>query len=360
MTTLTDWIRKSWWGLLLLAAVAVSGCNALSIQSIPTPYPTEYLPTLIALTVQARQGQTQTAAVIFEQTAPQTPAVPASQSTANLPGQNPVPESTPSPDAGLPESTPTGTSPVLPTSAGASPTPTVRPPTSTRTPTRTPDLPIAHIQIFKPGPASRVVSPIKVTAYLIPGARGNVRMELLGEDGRMLVRKIVPFGDNITGRVYANAELTFEIEAVAEAGRLIISTEDAKGRTISLASVDLLLLNFGYEDITPAGEQKERIVLREPTKNLLIQGGTIIVSGLVLPLNDNPLMVEVVSEDGRYLAPVKQVAAPRSTDGSYMPFSAEVPYTVTRPTWVRVSISQRDFNIPSLLHLVSVEVLISP
>ena len=322
---------------VLLTLLGMSACNVMSASQLPTPYPTEYLPTVIALTVQAIYPSTTVASAAYE---PRPALSPLS------------PEQTPSP------------SPTIASTATTSPTETIpaattRPPTATRTFTPTPELPIANIQIFRPGPASKVISPLKVSAYLVPGARGSVRMELLGEDGRLLVRKILSYSTNPDARVFLNTELDFEIEAVAETGRLVISTEDSHGRTIALASVDLLLLSIGEDDINPSGDQLETIVIREPAKNLLIQGGVVVVSGLMRHQGNEPLLVELISADGKSVGPTRLIAVENNPDGSYAPFSVEVPYSVNTPTWVRVMVSERDYRIAGIIHLSSVEVLLS-
>jgi hypothetical protein len=192
----------------------------------------------------------------------------------------------------------------------------------------------------------------------MPGARGIVRVELVGEDGRLLVRKLLTYYPGI--RVRMNIELEFEIPAVAETGRVQILTEDRYGRTIALASVEVILLSMGVEDLNPAGDLLEAILIREPVTNSLIQGGQVRVSGLVRTQSENPLQVEMFSVDGKQIGPTRLVTALPTTDGRHTPFEAELPYDVSTPTWVRLMVKEFGSRIPGPTQITSVEILLSP
>jgi hypothetical protein len=230
------------------------------------------------------------------------------------------------------------------------------PAVKTATLTPTPATPIATIQILAPGPASRVISPVHVSAYLKPGARGNIRVDLLGEDGRLLGRKILVYAPNLS--VHMLADMEFEIPGAAEAGRLVISTEDPQGRTIALASVDILLMSMGEADINPPGDLLEDIIIQEPTNNTFIQGGEVIVTGKTRLHSNEPLLVEMIATDGKHIGPIRLVNVPGSTIGGYSPFTAEVPYSVSSPTWVRLIVYENPGRIPGTSHLSSVEILL--
>jgi hypothetical protein len=326
----------------------LSGCNLLSDTPYPTAYPTEHLPTVVALTVQAMNSAVPSYIPVGIESTPTPNHI---QTMASTPTLTKIPDETltPSPSAALAE----------PSATIRTSTPT-RTPTLTRTPSPTPSLPLANIQISRPGPASKVISPIRVNAYLTPGARGVVTIQLLGEDNRLLVRKVMSFAENSGTRVNISTELEFEIAAVAEAGRLVISTDDAHGRTIALASINLLLLSIGSNEINPPGDMLEPIVIREPSRNILIQGGVVQVSGMARFRSNDPILVEIFTADGKYAGPTRLINMPNPPDGNHIPFSVEAPYSVSSPTWVRVTVSEKDFNYSLILHATSVEVLLSP
>ena len=225
------------------------------------------------------------------------------------------------------------------------------------TPTRS--IPEAAIQIRQPGPLSKVTSHFIVSGNLNPGSEGRVRLELLGEDGRLLLRKLLNYRTDL-GRLALSEKVDFEISAVAETGRLQISTYDQFGRMIAFSSVDLILLSLGEEDLNPPGSLLAPIVIQEPLPNKLIQGGKVFVSGLTRLSSDQPLLIELITADGSIVG-YRQAGVSLDPAGGYMPFEVEVPYQVTEPTWVRLSVKEMSIGkIAGLIQLTSLEVLLSP
>ena len=322
----------------LVITGCLSGCVLFEPLSDATPYPTEYLPTVIALTVEA-DSQT------LEAGSPS--ATPSAQPATFTPTASPRSSLSDAPNLTL---TPTYPSPTV--------TPTARRPTRTSTIIPTPSLPIAAIQILRPGPQSKVISPLEVSAILEPGAKGLIQLELLGEDGRVLVRKLLSFGT--VNRAHVLVDLEYEIPGVAEAGRVQISTQDTYGRTVALASVNVLLLSLGTEDINPPGELLESIVIREPAPFTLIQGGKVVVVGMAQLSGKDPLIVEMFDAQGKTIGATRLVMPAESPDGTHSIFTVEASYTVSAPTWVLLCVSERGGRIPGITHLSSVLILLSP
>jgi hypothetical protein len=198
-----------------------------------------------------------------------------------------------------------------------------------------------------------------VSAYLQkPGAKGKIRVDLLGEDGRLLGRKLLVYAPEIP--VHILTDMEFEIPGAAEAGRLVIDTEDDQSRTMALASVDILLMSLGEADINPSGDLLEDIIIQEPVKNTFIQGGSVVVSGLARPQTNQPLLVEMIATNGQHIGPVRLVNVPVVGNGAYSPFTIDVPYSVTEPTWVRLVVYENPGRIPGTSHLSSLEILLGP
>jgi hypothetical protein len=329
-------IHMLWFGLL---ACLLPACSALSQPDLPTPLPPEYMPTAIALTLQAANS----------------PALTSTQiSLANT---------VPATDTPLSTETTVPTHPASPTANQAATevpsTLVIQTPTSGPTPTATPEFPIAGVQIFKPGDLSKVVSPIEISAYLRPGERGRVTLELFGEDGRQLVRQIKTFNTTPGARVNLNAELEFGIQAAAEVGRLVISAQDEIGRLVVLNSVDLILLSLGQEDINPSNALLEDIIIEQPVVNTLIQGGMLVVSGLADPDTNRPLHVEIINDENQIVG--QRLAAVDRLDGeAYGSFAVEVPYKVSEFSSVRLVVYEDGEQMSPVRHLSSVEFLISP
>jgi hypothetical protein len=315
----------------------------------PTLVPTEYLPTMIALTIEARltedflsvaqagQATSEPTSVLLKTATPTMEMVAATTQFAES-------SSTPKPTQ-------------IRTAAPA--TPTLERATRTPTPTPTLNIPEALIQIRQPGPLSKVTSPIKVSGNIQPGSTGRVRIELIGENGRLLVRKLINYRTDL-GRLGLSEEMDYEISAVAEDGRLQISTYDQYGRIEALSSVDLILLSMGEADINPPGPQTEPIVLQEPLPNKLIQGGKVFISGMARLSSDFPLLIELITADGSVVG-YRQAEVAVDPAGGYMPFMVEVPYQVSEPTWVRLTVKEMSTGrIEGVIQLTSLEVLLSP
>ena len=314
----------------------VGSCTSISPTStLPTLIPTEHLPTVIAQTVQAMvplSGST-------------TPELLVTNSTISEPSSQ-VEETatevinTPAQQVGAPgEFTAT--------------------PRETLTPQPPVEIPFADIQFISPGELSRVISPLELYVFLVPGDSGRARVELFGEDGRLMYRKLFVFGSPSGLQTNLRDEIDFEIKGVAETARLVISVDDAYGRVKGLASEELILLSMGDSDLNPPGDFLEPIVIQEPEPKVLIQGGSLAVTGLVRTSSEQPLLVELITTDGKVIGNRLAGIAPEPANGHRL-FAAEVPYAVYSPTWVRVTVSEWTNKLGGPAQLSSLDVLLGP
>lgn len=325
--------------LLLVAFLAA--CTPTTLEPLPTALPDDYLPTAIALTIQADMPQLGRTPTLQPEIADHT-NLPASATPSATPAPSDTASPTPSPEF--------------------SATPG-RLPSRTPSPTPTLGIPDAAIQILAPGPSSRLVSPLRLNTYLKPGLDGRVQIDLLGEDGRLLLRKGYTYLPEVK-RTYLTEDLLFEIRQVGEVARLQISTFDTFDRLLAFNSVDVVLLSFGENDINPAGSLLERVLIIEPLPNKLIQGGTLVVSGQVHPGSSQPLLIELTTARGQVVG-YRQAGVPSgdadTIAGDYSSFRTEIPYAVSEPTWVRLSVRMvSDGPISGLIYLTSQEILLSP
>jgi hypothetical protein len=321
--------------MLVMFTSVLASCDRIAGTPLPTPYPTEYLPTVIAMTVTAQIPDPQvqdTTAVISD---PQTPTIPSPVPTLTDP-----PSPTPQPPIATPSPFPSPTQPSLDST----------PPE---------DVPPAAIQILSPGPASKVVSPFILRAAVHPGPDSVVRIELLGEDGRLLMREVRSYQNPENEWLSLGDEVTFGFDAVAENGRLQIAAEDQYGRIKSLSSVDLFLLSMGRQDLNQPLDQLEAIVIQSPRSNTLIQGGTMRVAGLARLRSSQPLMIEISTSDGKIVG-TRQVSITPSNGSMYGTFEIDVPFTVASTTRVRLQIWEPGEKIPGIVNLSSLEVILSP
>lgn len=339
-------IRENWvywlWASLLLAQFTLSGCASLQRPEISTPFPTEVIPTIIALTLNA--GKTTEPLPVGSVAAPN----PSSTKEATATWTTSPPEASRTP----PPNTPTNTS------SAPTATPYTLPPPPTPTPV--PAIPKSEIEIRNLGPLSRVASPIHAYSYLRTGADGRVTVELLGEDNRLLYREVkvidyAPAG----GHAVFLVDIDFEIPGTAEVGRLRLIIKDEHGRAFAINSVPLILLSIGDSDIVPPFDVLSKIVIQEPTKRKLIQGGKVLVSGLARLNGEGPLLVTLTNPDGKIIAQrLVSVAVP--PDGGYGHFAVEVPYDINSLTNALVTVTEGAPGIDDVIHLASVEVMLSP
>lgn len=319
-----------------LVLMILTGCSPLWGNSLPTPWPTGYLPTAVALTMAALPTPTQ-----LVLPAPVTSTATIKPSATLEP--SPQPFATVSPE-------------------GLTATPFLLPsvfPTDTPIPDFTPEpASAAAIQILTPGPLSKVRSPIKLRSYIVPGYDNLTRIELYGEDGRLLARQLLRVYTSMKW-AYLSVDIPFEVQAAAEVARLQISTQDQYGRISMLTSVRLLLLSAGYEEINPPGNLDERCSLVSPSPGTRVSKGKLTVSGQMRPLNSQPLVIELITATGAVVGS-KMVAVQPALDDSYLPFADDITYGIPAATWVRLTIRQSDERIAGTIYLFSQEVYLTP
>lgn len=208
---------------------------------------------------------------------------------------------------------------------------------------------------------SIVLSPFKVSAFVAPGDDGYVYLELVGEDGAILTQQKLDNRALIGRSVWISPSVTFTISAVAETARLQIYVNDRFGRKIGLTSTDLILFALGNEEINPPAYIEEPYLIRYPKAGQTVQGGTLVVTGLVNPVNNSPVIIELIDEENNVVGSVKIVIPPPSGDLSHTPFSVGVPYTVSGPTGVRLTVRQESTGrIPGTVELYSEDITLEP
>ena len=304
--------------LLLIACLSglLAGCALPGTVSAPTPYPAGYIPTVIFLTAQAINAATMAAAA--------------------------TPTAT---EALQPPLTPTATT-VLETTTPL--------PTATHTPA--PGIPLAAVQINAPGPMSKIVSPIQVHAMVTVDEGSKVETALYDEGGQLISRPaLITF--NHPGSFPVSVKLPFEIRAAGETGIVQISAKDGHGRVQSLNSVRVLLLSSGTSQINPPGNNiYERVAFYDLPIDDHIAGGTLTVKGSYAPVNDQPVILELVADDGKSLG-LRVLSLPGS-ESQY--FETTIPYKVIKETAARLYLYQDDNVIQGRAYLYSQPLALEP
>jgi hypothetical protein len=246
-----------------------------------------------------------------------------------------------------PTETPTPTETPLPVTPLPSPTPTFAPGFTE----------FAQIRFISPGPMSSLVSPFNLQLLLISGESQLVRVELIGEDGRILYRSLERVRRDPSGGVYRNFEIPFEIRAVSERGFIRISSKDDRGRVQMLNTMPVLLYSVGETQVTPVGNMiYERVAYEGIEEGDEIFGGTLNLKGRFWPFNDQPVFLELVTTEQKVIA--SRVLDFQGIDTE--PFETTLPYKITEPTLVRLSIHQDSFDLandPELKQYIYVHTL---
>ncbi len=235
--------------------------------------------------------------------------------------------------------------------------------TFTLTPTRTSTAQPADavLRISRPGLYSKIISPYKIEAMVTPGEDGFVYLSLVGEDQRVIFTQDLNYRQAAYSRFMIVPSLEFSIPAVAETARLILETRDMFGRPIALSSVDVILLSIGENETNPSQRLFQSFLIDTPRGGSVIQGGKLVLSGRAAPLNGNPLIIELLGEDGEVLVS-RQIQVDMPTgEQTYAAFVVELPYTVSAETQARLSIRQESDNrLPGTIALTSIAVSLLP
>jgi hypothetical protein len=228
----------------------------------------------------------------------------------------------------------------------------------TITPTSTQQPYGADVRIYTPGPMSKVVTPIDLHALIKARLAGSTKVELFGEDGRLLYRKVLRTysADGQDARV--NLSVPFEVRAVAELGRLQITSLDSLGRADAVSSLHLLLLSSGQNQITQPADGQASVQLDTPRPGEKVSGGTIEVKGIMRPFNGDPVIVELVSPDGQAIS--SRLVALGAPSGHYQSFDATLPYRVATATEALLVVRQSDDRITGPFYLYSLPISLLP
>jgi hypothetical protein len=215
------------------------------------------------------------------------------------------------------------------------------------------------VLINKPGHLSKLISPILLDSALIPSPGGTARVELIGEDGRLMLRNLIEYGGGQDYRLPLDLQLEYTLPGLAETARLQVIIQDYRDEIVYVSSVDVILLSIGETERNQPGDNLEPFYLQRPWSLQLIQGGVMLVSGLLRPPNQQPVIFELYSATGE-LAGSKQLAPEEVVNGAHYPFQFELPYTITKEGWGRLVVRQAGERIPGDAFLNSVQVYLKP
>jgi hypothetical protein len=219
----------------------------------------------------------------------------------------------------------------------------------------------ALVQIESPGPGSKVRDFLWARVNVYPGDGGNVHLVLTGEDGRELSRKDLTYAGWTGGWLSIAEQMSFSPGAASEKALLSAYTLDGWGRVISLASVSVLMLQVGPEEIELPGFHQEPFIISLPRAGSTITGGLIILEGYAHITQPGGVHVDLVATDGSTVASQELEMIPSPTEVGYTTFKTDLPYHVEKRTPVRLTLRQTSADFPgSDLSIGSVILYLDP
>jgi hypothetical protein len=121
---------------------------------------------------------------------------------------------------------------------------------------------------------------------------------------------------------------------------LILSTKDQFGRLMAVNSVDLILLQIGDQLNNPTSVTKEPYYIERPRLSDKISGGVINVAGWIHPVNDQPVIFQLIDETNTILSTSIMNILPGGFGPEHQQFSLDMSYKIENDTSVRLTIFQ--------------------
>jgi hypothetical protein len=198
--------------------------------------------------------------------------------------------------------------------------------------------PVPAISILSPGEGSAVTAPIALQAELKGEDIHYVRLALTERYGRKLSRqlhRLNPAGDS-SFEFYAS--LPFEAPNQSTRALLSLATYDQYYRPIAMRSVNLTLLKDGTARIVSSPVGDAWLEIREPQPEAVLTGGQVRVSGVVTPVTDRNVFLDLVNDSGRVIG-TGQLAV--DAIGETIEFEISIPYVaITTKSDVRLVVRQ--------------------
>jgi hypothetical protein len=214
--------------------------------------------------------------------------------------------------------------------------------------------------ILLPGNHARLVSPLNIKLVTKPGEDGMIRIELIGQDNRLIFRKLLDYRAYTGKALLIEQEIPFEVRE-DESARLQIVLDDSKGRITFLNSIDLTLLEVrGRESIGDA-PVNPHFRIDKPELQSEVTGNTVSLNCGFKPVNNTPVVVDLVAKDGHTISS-RIVSITMPTDQTaFVSLHADLPYRVSIPTIVTLRIRQESNSlIKGTVLLWSNKITISP
>jgi hypothetical protein len=198
--------------------------------------------------------------------------------------------------------------------------------------------------ILQPGNNARLISPLKMKLLTHPGEDGLIRIELLGHDNRLIFRRLLNYADYQNKTMLIEQEITFEVRS-DETARLQVILEDRKGKANFLTSVQLTLLQIKGSETAGESAVNPRVKIDVPQPDSSVKGEDLMVKTSIKPVNDTPIVVEVLASDWHTLtSKIVKITIP-ADQTAFTPINIKLPYRTGTRLPVTVRIRQESNNL---------------
>jgi hypothetical protein len=205
-----------------------------------------------------------------------------------------------------------------------------------------------------------ITSPVRVVGQAGPAHLNRIEIRLIGEDGRLIATHY-DYLYALPGNLGPyNTVFEFSTPYLAESARLEVRNYDpVDGKLNHLTSVDITLLSIGSPRTHHTIHGPEKIKIDTPTENEIIDGNSLVVSGVGWPDTENPLRVEIINANDDVIGSGLFKFNPHEI-GIAAPFQIEVAYEVESFQVARIAVFEESDSIPGILHYTSIIVRLRP
>lgn len=219
-------------------------------------------------------------------------------------------------------------------------------------------IPTPSIAIITPSTGSIITSPIILEAEITCNPGDILRIELIDKQEKLLFRKLIIPNCRSNVSLELKELIYFDVPVVNTKTRLTMSLIDPEDVPRAIASSELLL-SRDNSSINKAKDSQSNFIVTSPVENSLLSHGEFLVSGWIRPLEQTPVILELLTETGGLISS-RQIAIPGENAGEYFFFDVVIPFSVPRILNAILVIRQMGSTIPGNIALESFKFQLSP
>ncbi len=214
------------------------------------------------------------------------------------------------------------------------------------------------VSILSPGERSVVTAPIHISALVIPGDGDLVRVTLVDGQQNLLARQVLRVDAPGHSAVELVTQLAFEIPVETTAAILAMATQDHANRPISIRSVPLTLQSSGEARIESQLDANPWLMIHHPAPGVVISKTPLYVAGSVRPINDRPVIFELINTRGHTIV-TRQLVVDKPEE--WIDFEVALPYLPSSTVRDIRLIIRQNSDFPGINAILdSIPIMIAP